>query len=38
MYEYDSQNKLWDLNISIDLYKANIYYNLNPDSKTIKDN
>ena len=32
------KNKLWDLNTSRDLYQANIYHNLNPDSKIIKDN
>ena len=37
-YEFGPQNKLWDLNTSRDLYKANIYHNLNPDSKIIKDN
>ena len=37
-YKFDSQNKLQDLNKSITLYKANIYHNLNPDSKLIKDN
>ena len=37
-YEFDSQNKLLDLNISRTLYKANIYHKLNPDSKLRKDN
>ena len=37
-YEFGPQNKLWDLNTSRDLYNANIYHNLNPDSKIIKDN
>ena len=37
-YEFGPQNKLWDLNTSRDLYQANIYHNLNPNSKIIKDN
>ena len=37
-YEFGPQNKIWSLNTSRDLYQANIYHNLNPDSKIIKDN
>ena len=37
-YQFGPQNKIWDLNTSRDLYSANIYHNLNEDSKIIKDN
>ena len=37
-YAFGPQNKIWDLNTSRDLYEANIYHNLIPDSKIIKDN
>ena len=37
-YAFGPQNKLWDLNTARDLYHANIYHNLNPDSVIIKDN
>ena len=37
-YAFGPQNKIWSLNTSRDLYQANIYHNLNPDSKIIKDN
>ena len=37
-YAFGPQNKKWDLNTSRDLYNADIYHNLIPDSKIIKDN
>ena len=37
-YAFGPQNKIWSLNTARDLYQANIYHNLNPDSKIIKDN
>ena len=37
-YTFGPQNKMWALNTSRDLYQANIFHSLNPDSKIIKDN
>ena len=37
-YAFGPQNKIWDLTTARDLYNANIYHNLNPDSTIIKDN
>ena len=37
-YAFGPENKLWELSTSRDLYHANIYHNLNEDSKIIKDN
>ena len=37
-YAFGPQNKIWDLGTSRDLYNAEIYHNLIPDSKIIKDN
>ena len=37
-YAFGPQNKIWSLNTSRDLYQANIYHNLNPDSTVIKNN
>ena len=37
-YAFGPQNKIWSLNTARDLYQANIYHNLNPDSTVIKNN
>ena len=37
-YSFGPQNKIWSLNTSRDLYQANIYHNLIPDSEIIKRN